>query len=137
MTNATSSGFSRETTTQNRNSNENVGVYIPPHRNGSTNEYRYSKQQLLDLYRNLQESTELKQGLSSLYVTGWDPDITNGMPTSPWARRDDQRDVQPGADVCWDRNGNVIPLSNQEFSAEEKEVRLLRFQEKSLIANFN
>src|ERR1700753_2133241 len=39
-------------TSQNRNSSENVGVYIPPHRNGASSEgLRYSREQLLELFR--------------------------------------------------------------------------------------
>jgi len=114
------------TSTQNRSSTEGapVGVYVPPHRNGTVTENRYSKDQMIDIYRNLQESGRLQDEMSELYVDGWEPDTTNGVPTSPWVRRDDQRDAQVGAEVCWERNSITMPLGLNGMTVEEEEIFL-------------
>jgi len=62
--------------------------------------------------------------MAGLYVNGWEPE-SNGISSSPWARREDQKDTSSGADICWDHQGRVEPLTLKEFSIEEKEVCLL------------
>ena len=110
-------------TSQNRNSSETVGVYIPPHRNGTSSEgLRYSREQLLELFRREHDIGHLKDGVTDLYMNGWEPSIANGLSATSWGRRDDQKDGQTGADVSWDRDGQIHPLALAEFSEEEKEV---------------
>lgn len=102
------------------------GVYIPPHaaRNGALVEERYSKDQLLSLYREQKETNALSSNLSELYAGGWEPQITNGTSGSSWGRRDDHlKDAQPGADICWDHDGSVLPLGLVDMTDEEREVR--------------
>jgi PERQ amino acid-rich with GYF domain-containing protein len=106
-----------------RNSVESVPAYIPPHRNGTSSEYRYSKDQLLSLFRAEKEAGNLNEGLSSLFVGGWESNLSNGINTSPWARRDEQRDTTTGADICWDKDGSNPPLGLKDLTIEEKEVR--------------
>ena len=100
--------------------------YVPPHRNGTLADTRYSKDQLLDLYKT-QQSAEggLNDGLPSFYMGGWQPDIANGMASASWARTEHSRDSQPGPDVCWDRDGGMQPLALFEMDDEEKEVRFI------------
>ncbi len=97
--------------------------YVPPHRNGAFPDARYSKDQLLDLYRT-QQSAEggLQEGLHELYVGGWQPDGTNGSGSASWGRSENIRDSQPGPDLCWDRDGSVEPLGLSEMDHEEREV---------------
>lgn len=85
---------------------------------------RYSKDQLLDLFK-AQSTTDggLKDGLQTLYVGGWQPDLPNGTPSATWGRNDHPRDNQPGPDICWDRSGNVEPLALVDMDDEEREVR--------------
>lgn len=100
------------------------GVYIPPHatRNGTLAEDRYTRDQLLLLFREQQEAQALSSGLPDLFASGWEPHIPNGA--SPWARRDEQaRDAQPGADICWQQEGAVLPLGLMGMTDEEREVR--------------
>lgn len=99
--------------------------YVPPHRNGPIGDTRYSKDQLLDLYK-AQQSVEggLNDGLQNLYVGGWQPDMANGAGTAPWGRADHSRDTQPGPDLCWDRDGNADPLSLHNLDEEERDVRV-------------
>ncbi|KAF2668573.1 hypothetical protein BT63DRAFT_440721 [Microthyrium microscopicum] len=118
-------GSTRDTTTQNRNSSEHLGPYVPPHRtNGAASgpSYSYPKDGMLSLYQSLKESGDLERDVSDLFVPGWDPDAGN-VPTSPWHRRDDQqRDVQPGVEVAWIPNGSVRPLGLTDWTAEERET---------------
>lgn len=97
--------------------------YVPPHRNGTLTDTRYSKEQLLDLYKTQQSSDGgLRDGLPSLYIGGWQPDAPNGVSTGSWGRSDTSRDSQPGPDICWDRDGSIEPLGLVEMDDEEKEV---------------
>lgn len=97
--------------------------YVPPHRNGTLADTRYTKDQLLDLFKS-QQSTEgaLSEGLSNLYVGGWQPESANGGGSASWGRSDNARDVQPGPDICWEKDGNTEPLGLTEMDDEEKEV---------------
>jgi PERQ amino acid-rich with GYF domain-containing protein len=111
-----------------RSSLENPGVYIPPHRNGIVAaETRYSKDALLDLYRNMQDAHTLSDGLEGLYVSGWDPNHANGASSAPWGRRDDHgKDQQHGAEVCWEREGATLPLGLVDMTDEERDVSFER-----------
>jgi PERQ amino acid-rich with GYF domain-containing protein len=129
---------SRESTStsQNRNSSENVGVYIPPHRNGASSEgMRYSKDQLLELFRREHDVGHLKDGISDLYMNGWEPSFANGMSNTSWGRRDDQKEGQTGADISWDKDGHVHPLALSSLTEEEKEVRSFLLYENLLHTN--
>jgi PERQ amino acid-rich with GYF domain-containing protein len=103
------------------------GAYVPPHaqpgRNGSATEGRYSRSQLLGLFRGQQESDGTRGGLSDLYVGAWEPNISNGASSATWGRRDEGKEGQSGVDLCWDKDGNIQPLSLTEMTEEEKEVR--------------
>ncbi|WPG97307.1 Hypothetical protein R9X50_00008100 [Acrodontium crateriforme] len=94
--------------------------YVPPHRNGTVSDMRYSKDQLLDLYKTQQTAAgALVDGLNDLYVGGWQPDDVNGASTT-WGQQG--RDVQQGPEICWDRGGNVAPLGLHEMDDEEREL---------------
>ena len=109
----------------NRNSSENPGVYIPPHRNGNLAEHRYSKEQLLELFQNQRENNDLSDGLESLYVAGWEPSMANGVTSGSWGRRDESsKDHALGVDVCWEREGASLPLGLTEMTEEDREVRM-------------
>lgn len=98
--------------------------YVPPHRNGTLSDTRYSKDQLIDLYRAQQNSEGgLSDQLSELYVGGWQPDHANGVPSAGWGRTEHSRDGQPGPDVCWDADGSVQPMALYDMDDEEREVR--------------
>jgi PERQ amino acid-rich with GYF domain-containing protein len=101
--------------------------YVPPHRNGTVTDPRYSKSQLLDLYR-LQQSTDdgLQDDLQNLYIGNWQPNGQNGAPAAGWGRNDASREQPSGPDVCWDDDGAYEPLALTEMDNEEKEVRTWR-----------
>ena len=87
------------------------------------NDMRYSKDQLLDLYK-FQSGVEgsLKDGLPNLFVGGWRPDTANGAASQGWGGGEQGRDGQPGPEICWDRDGSFGPLGLHEMDDEEKEV---------------
>ena len=97
--------------------------YVPPHRNGTVTDPRYSKSQLLDLYR-LQQSADdgLQDDLQNLYIGNWQPNGQNGAPAAGWGRNDPTREQPSGPDVCWDDDGAYEPLALTEMDNEEKEV---------------
>jgi PERQ amino acid-rich with GYF domain-containing protein len=90
-------------------------------RNGSSSESRYSKDQLLDLFRAQEKSGISNINLSDLYVDGWNPNTTNGTSNGGWGKRDDHKDAT-GPEICWDHEGSVQPLALAELTEEEKEV---------------
>ncbi len=86
---------------------------------------RYSKEQLLDLYKiQLNSDGGLRDGLPNLYVGGWQPELTNGSGSASWGRSEHNRDSQPAPDICWDKDGSVEPLGLVDLGDEEREVGL-------------
>lgn len=108
-------------------SSSNPGVYVPPHaqpgRNGNSGDGRYSRDQLAQLFRTQQDSGDLNDALSSLYMGAWEPHTTNGASGASWGRKEDHgREAQSGVDQCWDRDGSILPLSLADMTDDEKEV---------------
>lgn len=105
-------------------------VYVPPHinasnassfaRNGYANDARYSKDQLLDLFK-LQERTNLPN-IEDLFVDGWDPKSSNGTARGSWNSSEDRKDIQ-GPEICWDYEGGVQPIGLQAMTEDEREVQ--------------
>lgn len=78
----------------------------------------------MHLFRAQKEAGEVKESLSDLYVGAWEPSISNGNSGASWGRKDDVgRDGQTGVDLCWDKDGTIIPLSLAEMTEDEREVR--------------
>lgn len=104
---------------------------MPPHyyqthsmRNGDGTENRFSKDVLLSVYKSQKDAGELAKNLTDLVLGDWQ---TGGGATtggSLWNRRDEgAKDSAPGADVCWDANGTIVPLALLEMTESEREVR--------------
>ena len=104
-------------------------MYIPPHlnatRNGAANDHRYSKDSLVQYFRSQQESETVLDGLSSLYVGGWEPTVANGASNSSWGRREEHKESH-NADLCWDRSAHMFPLNLHAMTDEEREVSKTR-----------
>lgn len=82
--------------------------------------YRYSKESLLDIYQQLKESGTLKEDASHLFAENWNPEqssVTNGR--SGWGRQVDARDNH-GPEVCWNKNADTEPMALQDMTEEEK-----------------
>ena len=107
---------------------------MPPHlnsnyqssynRNGSSNESRYSRDQLLDLFKTQEKSGFSSVNLNDLFVDGWSPTNTNGTNNGGWGKRDDNKDAS-GPEICWDHEGSVHPVALAEMTEDEKEVGLI------------
>ncbi|KAL8822529.1 MAG: hypothetical protein Q9191_006737, partial [Dirinaria sp. TL-2023a] len=127
---ANTSSQQRDGLQSNNNPPSSSGVYVPPHmnshyqsshgRNGASTEGRYSKDQLLDLYRAQGQSGP---DVAELFVEGWSPNAVNGISHGGWGKRDDHKEQQShGAEICWDHEGTVQPLSLIEMNDEEKQA---------------
>lgn len=90
-------------------------------RNGSSTECRYSKDQLLDLFRAQDGGGFSSTNINDLFVDGWSPGTVNGTSNGGWGKRDDTKEAA-GPEICWDPAGSVNPIAMQEMSEEEKEV---------------
>jgi hypothetical protein len=136
LSGSTTQSTSRDASGSLTSASANPGVYVPPHaqsgRNGSSAEGRYSRDQLLQLYHAQRESEDIRDGMSSLYVGGWEPNVSNGTSNATWGRRDDpSREAQSGVDLCWDRDGSTLPLSLSDMTEEEREV--CQFRDKKFL----
>jgi PERQ amino acid-rich with GYF domain-containing protein len=102
---------------------------VPPHlnpanRNGAASEYRYSRDQLLELCKGLEDAGIVTQTVSELFVGGWEPNVSNGASTTTWGRRDEQKESH-GADLCWDRDAHMLPMGLRELTEEERDVSVI------------
>ena len=82
---------------------------------------RFSKSQLLDIYRAQQDSDALNGDVSTLFTNTWDPGHSNGANGRGWGKSGDTRDSY-GPDVCWNSSGDGQPIGLEETSELEKSV---------------
>ncbi|KAI9868755.1 MAG: hypothetical protein M1813_004606 [Trichoglossum hirsutum] len=124
-----STTLSHQQNTQNQTSNSTgtSGVYVPPHaytgagRNGGASESRYSKDELLSIFRTQKESGELDKNLSNLMVGDWSPGMADGARNGSWNKMDEDANGT-GPDLCWEQNGKLEPLGLDPMTAEEKDA---------------
>lgn len=95
--------------------------YQSYNRNGASTESRYSKDQLLDLFRAQERDGFSSTNVDNLFVDGWNPAAVNGTSNGGWGKRDDNKEAA-GPDICWDHQGTINPISLQKMSEEEEEV---------------
>ena len=105
---------------------------MPPHlnsnyqsnysRNFSLGDNRYSKDQLLDLFRAHGESGTSNKHLSDLLIGTWNTGIPNPSSNGTWNRLDEFKENNNGPEVCWDYDGSVQPLGLIDMTDEEREV---------------
>ena len=105
------------------------GVYVPPHlnahhqTNGSIGEARYTKEQMIAVYKQQRDGGSLDQNLTSLFTGGWNPREPREPNPSAWGRKDDAKDLTaPGPEVCWNHNAVLEPLALTEMGDQEREV---------------
>ena len=93
-------------------------------------EGRYSRSQLLDLFKQQRGMGDLEGDLAELYVGEGDVGVSNGSTQgmSKWARREEAKENGNGPDICWDRGGGIEPLGLTDLTEEEKEVCLSSIQ---------
>ena len=117
--NPTSQSHQRDTSTNDINGPlSNTGTYVPPHisasRNGPIVDTRYSRKDLLDIYRELRDSRGLDDGLADLYVG--DTDFETGPGNS--------LDGLNGSEACLNPDSPVEPVALHDMTEEELEVSL-------------
>lgn len=125
---ATNPTHTRESSHAASASTPTSGAYVPPHmssnslssgvRNGDA---RYSKDQLIDLYKVQRESGSLGKNVEDYFVADWDPHMVPTPVNGAWGKRDDHK-TSAGPEVCWDHNGQAEPLSLSDMTDSEKEV---------------
>ncbi|KAK2791040.1 hypothetical protein FQN53_007229 [Emmonsiellopsis sp. PD_33] len=120
--------------TTSSTSTPTVAAYIPPHlnsnyqsgspRNGGSNDSRYSKDQLLSLYKNQQEPGNWGKQVADYFMGDWNPHegTTSSAVNGGWNKREDFKDNHTGPEVCWDHSGHVRPLALTEMNDEEKDL---------------
>ncbi|KAL8739781.1 MAG: hypothetical protein Q9190_007449 [Brigantiaea leucoxantha] len=129
---ATNLSHQRETSqTNSSNTAQNSGVYVPPHLSSNyqsnsnrsyTNDTRYSKDQLLDLFRVYGKGEQPTTSVNELFMDGWNPESVDGSTNGTWGRKDDHRDGMTGPEICWDPEGSVPPMAFIEMSEQEQEA---------------
>ena len=102
---------------------ENPATYQPSSlMYDQSTEFRYSKSQLLDIYRAQVESGATNGDISHLFENGWDPKQSNGANgRASWGKSSDGRDAQ-GPNIAWEPRGDIQPIGLEEMSEEEKLV---------------
>ncbi|KAL1956913.1 hypothetical protein VTO42DRAFT_6660 [Malbranchea cinnamomea] len=120
----TNPSHTRESTSAS--STPTSGAYIPPHlssnyqpgsaRSGSGNESRYSKEQLLDVFKNQRDFGDVAEYLLGDWNHRDETSTTNGS----WGKRGDFKDYHAGPEVCWDPTGQARPLALTDMTEEEK-----------------
>jgi hypothetical protein len=93
-------------------------------RNGA-GENRYSKEQLLSLYKAQRESGALGKNVADYFVADWNPHVETSPTNGAWGKREDSKDNPSGPEVCWDHGGQVEPLGLVDMTDDEKEVCLV------------
>lgn len=136
---ATTPSHNREGSSNHGAQTAGVAAYIPPHlnasfqsnplRNGASSEGRYSKDQLLSLYKGQRESPGWNKGVAEIFMGAWNPldSATSSNGSSSWMKRDDYKTDANGPEVCWEHGGQVEPLGLLEMDDEEKGVSLPKF----------
>lgn len=93
--------------------------YVPPHRNGTIPDTRYTREQMLELYKETQSADGGL--LPDLLMGGWQPEVPNGN-SAGWGRNDHPRDQQADPMACWDHDGELDPLGLHDMDEDEREV---------------
>jgi PERQ amino acid-rich with GYF domain-containing protein len=136
-----SSSTASATTTAPTTSTSTSAAYIPPHLNSAyqsarhghghgnapasaSDDCRYSKDQLLTIFKSHQEARSLHTFLSGAFIAPWNPLEDHSPPSNGAApRKDDVRDSAVGPDVCWLPAAHEEPLALLDMTADEKEVK--------------
>ncbi len=90
-------------------------------RSSAGSETRYSKDQLLELFKIHEKSGPSNGNVNELFMDGWSPGANLGNENGSWGKKDDQRE-SAGTYSCWDSEGTIKPISLYEMNDEEREV---------------
>lgn len=86
-------------------------------RNGSASDARYTKEQLLTVYRLQKEAGTLERNIEHLFQGPWDFSARNG---TVQARSESKE--QPGPEVCWNPSSDSDPFGLVDMSDAERQV---------------
>ncbi|KAJ5290807.1 hypothetical protein N7478_000058 [Penicillium angulare] len=124
---ATNPTHTRESSQPVSASTSTSGAYVPPHMSSNTlsnalrnGEARYSKEQLLDMYKAQRESGSLGKHVEDYFMGDWDPHTVSAAVNGAWGKRDDHKS-SAGPEVCWDHGGQAEPLSLDDMTDSERE----------------
>jgi PERQ amino acid-rich with GYF domain-containing protein len=132
---ATNLSHTRDSSQPMSASTPTSAAYIPPHlsssyqpRNGSTADSRYSKEQLLSIFKTQRDSGSLGKNMGDHFLAAWNPLEDSSSTNGAWGKREDQKDPSSGPEVCWDHLGLHGPLALSDLTDEEREVSRLCFE---------
>ena len=115
-------------TRESASATNNGGVYIPPHHSSMSRnppppgETRYSKEQLLNIFQILKDTSALDRNLEEIFSGTWDPlDDKSG---SGGHGPGDSSDNTPGPEVCWNYGLHPEPFGLTDMTEDEKQVGL-------------
>lgn len=104
-------------------------AYIPPHlnssyqsRNGSSGDSRYSKEDLLSIFKSQRDSGALGKNMGDHFLASWNPLEETSATNGAWGKKEDAKDAPPGPEFCWDHLGHNDPLGLIDMTEEEREV---------------
>jgi PERQ amino acid-rich with GYF domain-containing protein len=105
---------------------------VPPHlssnyssnslRNGTVSEGRYSKDQMLGLYKEQRDGGNWGQNISEAFMGTWDPHNPSAGSNGTWGKKDEKEGAS-GPEICWIHGGNIDPLGLIDMDDEERDVR--------------
>jgi hypothetical protein len=78
---------------------------------------------MIDIYKAQRDSGALDRNLEQLFSGGWNPFEQKDEAVSAWDKRDKGKDQTAGPEICWNPQVDDDPLSLQDMTDEEKEVR--------------
>jgi PERQ amino acid-rich with GYF domain-containing protein len=91
-------------------------------RNGSTGDSRYSKEDLLNIFRSQRDSGVLGKQMGDHFLASWNPLEETPVINGAWGKKEDQKESPPGPEVCWDHLGRHEPLGLIDMTEDEREV---------------
>lgn len=80
---------------------------------------RYTRDQLLDIFKQQRDAGDLNSNIAELYVGEGDA-LVNGASAGKWGRREESDDM--AETICWEKLGSVHPLGLVDMTEEEREV---------------
>lgn len=84
---------------------------------------RYSKSEILEIFR-AQQGNEISNGdVSRLFANNWDPGHSNGANGRGWGKSNDSHNNSSGPEACWNESGSTLPIALEGMTDEEKNVK--------------
>ncbi|RKF74064.1 putative gyf domain-containing protein [Golovinomyces cichoracearum] len=116
-----SSQISAQGETQVQNEQESLNLEQSVYE--SSNDFRYSKQELLEIYKRQIEPGAAERGsVSHLFADSWAPGESIGSSVgASWGNNGDVKNLH-APDICWDFLGDTRPVGLEEMSEEEKKL---------------